>query len=46
MEEAPHTAKRRLGVPLGCPPPMYIKEGEEEAGPIGGVPRGESYLDS
>ena len=27
MEGAPHTAKRILGVPLGCPPPPYIKEG-------------------
>ena len=35
MEGAPHTAKTNLGVPLGCPLPMYIKEGEEEAGPRG-----------
>ena len=40
MEGASHTAKRRLDVPLACPPPMYIKEGEEEAGPRGGAPRG------
>ena len=26
MEGAPHTAKRTIDVPLGCPPPLYIKE--------------------
>ena len=35
MEGAPHTAKTNLGVPLGCPLPMYIKEGGREAGPLG-----------
>ena len=44
MEGAPHTAKRRLGVSLGCPPPTYIKGGGEVAGPRGGAPWGESYL--
>ena len=27
-------------VSLGCPPPTYIKEGEEEAGPREGAPKG------
>ena len=26
MEGAPHTAKRIIDVPLGCPLPPYIKE--------------------
>jgi len=33
MEGAPHTAKRTIDVPLGCPTPPYIKErGEEVVG--------------
>ena len=35
MEGAPHTAKRRLGLPSGCPLPKYIKEVGREAGPLG-----------
>ena len=46
MEGGTTHGKRNIGVPLGCPPPTYIKEREEEAGQ--GVARqgGESYLDS
>ena len=32
------TAKRRLGVYLGCPLPTYIKEGGREADPPRGAP--------
>ena len=35
MEGAPHTAKRNFGMPLGCPPPTYIKGGGEVASPRG-----------
>ena len=36
MEGAPHMAKRTIDVPLGCPPPPYIKEqGGRPAGPRG-----------
>ena len=34
MEGAPHTAKRTIDVPLGCPLPVYKGGGE------GSVPRG------
>ena len=35
MEGAPHTAKRTIDVPLGCPPPPYIKEGGRRGRPKG-----------
>ena len=44
VEGAPHTAKRRLGVPLWCPPPTYIKGGGEVADPRGGAMGGSPTL--
>ena len=42
MEGAPHTAKRNLGVPLGCPPPLYIREGGGGGQRPGGARQGGS----
>ena len=41
MEGAPHTAKKQL-LCFGVPPPPYIKEEREEAGPRGRAKEGES----
>ena len=38
MEGAPHTIKRNLCV-LGCPLPLYIKEGGGGRPALGGTPR-------
>ena len=43
MEGAPHTAKRLSVVPLGCPLPLYIKEGRRRLANKGSARERESY---
>ena len=40
MEGAPHTAKRTIDLPLGFPPPPYIKEGRRRRPTKRGAPWG------